>query len=524
MILDIFIIDSQSRLYYYAIVFMLLIMLLLKNRKLMMDEYTKISKDTWAALLVMTLIGYIIRLSFSPMQPISGVSVWSHRKTTVQIAEEQIIGQSLHTRGYSLLVSPIYSLTKDIVWSSHMFDIAIGSLSIIMIFMLTYILFKDPKAALISALILTVLPWHIFFSGTHGVEVTASFFIMLSMILIFLSIKSKDPGIYFLSCISILFTALIKKEETILLLVLFTYFLYKKRPLNAPKRTLLIAYLFAGVLLIMPYIMDLASENFYEGQFGTVYPTKNIIDLLEIFKYNGYIALLMLAPLALYFIDKKRITRKKDQLLFLVIWLSIILIPFMLHKDINTRYFLFFLMPFIILGSFSLSNLLKTKYRSKVFLGLAIIMLVSIFHIRSECPDIGDQCMYLTPQPFRWTDSRLSGIYSLFSDVNMSHNHLIFLDPQSKNAFSLLYNSYPSRNVHTAWQLHNDGALPLIAEYEQIRKDRIMNQNYNIYLIEFEDETDYCDSKYYYLFCETIINYKKELYYTGDRYKIYHIT
>ncbi len=515
---NLFFLDPATRMYYYILVFSLLIVFLLKNHKIITSEYRKISKKTLAILLIITVFGFILRFAYSPMQTITGVSVWSHRDAVIYISEDQKIPAALDTRGYSLLISPIYSLTGDIVFSSHLFDMIIGSLSIIMLFLLTYLLFKDIKAAMVSALILCLLPWHIFFSGTHGVEITTSFFIMLSLILILLSVKSKEPQMYFLTYISILFCGLIKKEETILLLVLILYFIHKKSPIKMQNKMYICIYAILCILLTLPYIAEITHENFYEGQFGATYLTKNIISLLEIFQYNFHITFLMLTLPVLYLLDKKVIIRIREQILFLILWLSIVLIPFILNKHIGTRYFLFFVLPFIILESYSVSKLLKTKYKNIVSLILAVIVLMSALYITIECQKPMGDCKYFVAQPLRWTDLRLPEIYAIFNNTNKSYSYLIFVDPQSKNAFELLYRDYPPQNVHTAWQLHNEGAIPILNVCNN------SNTKCNIYLIDFEDEfEEHCKLNYYVRFCEVIKDYDKELYYSGDRYKIYEI-
>ena len=109
MLGEIFLLDPKMRMYYYVFVFMLLIVLLLRNPKIITQEYTKINRKIWLMLLIITIFGFMIRLEFALMQPITDVSVWSHRQATISISEHQQIQPTLHTRGYSLLVSPIYS-------------------------------------------------------------------------------------------------------------------------------------------------------------------------------------------------------------------------------------------------------------------------------------------------------------------------------------------------------------------------------------------------------------------------------
>ena len=74
---------------------------------------------------------------------------------------------------------------------------------------------------------------------------------------------------------------MIKKEETILLLVLILYFIHKKSPIKVQNKMYICIYAILCILLTLPYIAEITHENFYEGQFGATYLTKNIISLLE---------------------------------------------------------------------------------------------------------------------------------------------------------------------------------------------------------------------------------------------------
>ncbi len=516
MIIDFFSLENSTRMYYYMLIFILLVMLLFKNHKLIATEYTKISKKTWYALIIIVLIGFILRLAFTPMQTITNVSVWSNRYAAVKISEEQIIRSEMHTRGYSLLMSPLYSLTGDIVWSAHTFDIVVGSLSVIMLFLLTYLLFKDQKAAMISAFILCLLPWHIFFSGTHGMEITASFFGMLSIILIFLSIKSKEPDIYFLAFISLLFCALVRKEQMILLIVFIIYFLIKKNPVKMQRKYHVITYLLTAAVLFLPFIIDALHGKIEEGLLESGYISQNVISILEIFKYNFYIILLMLAPIVLYVVNKKIIIKKSEKILFLVLWFSITIIPFLIHRDIHTRYFVFFLVPFIILGSFAISGLLKTKYKIQTSLILVAALLFSVTYVYSECAE-NSNCKYLIAQPLEKTDTKLSKIHAILNNTNKEDMLVLFLDNQAKEAYITLYGNchpYIVLDDGEAWKYYNSQTI----SDEGCIEDKAVNQygNYNIYLIFFEDDIDLQLAE------EILIDRKRELYYSGDIYEIYH--
>ena len=456
MLYDIFFLDAATRMYYYIFVFLLLMILLLKNRKLITSEYRKINRKTWLMLFIITILGFIVRFAFLEMQT-TEIFMGTSRNIAVSISEEHMMPQDTHTRGYSLLIAPLYSLTGNIMWSAHIFDIVIGSLSIIMIFLLTYLLFKDQKAAIISAIILSALPWHIFFSGTQGEELTASFFVMLSIILILISIKSKEPEIYFLTFISLLFCALIRKEEMILLLVLIIYFLIKKNPIRIRKKINIIVYLLMAVILVIPFLIDALYGKIDEGDIGSVYMSQNIISVLEMFEYNFYIILFIVAPVVLYLVNKRNIIKKTEQILFLLLWYSINIIPFMIHNDIDNRYFIFFLVPFIILGSSSISGLLKTKYEEKVILILIATLLLSAIHVYSDCTQ-DSNCEYIYAQPSDEIVTKFAQIQTILNNTDKKSMLVLFVDGDTKEAYitySGKYNRYIVLNVDEACYFYN---------------------------------------------------------------------
>ena len=142
-------------------------------------------------------------------------------------------------------------------WSVR-FPIALtGSLSILAVFWLTKLLFKNYQLALLSALLLAVSPWHLFASRIAHEGGIAIFFTCLTLIFL---LKSKERSIFLIpSMLFIILGLLTYTGSTIFLflIVIIYFFLYKK---DYKKKTILIFFL-PVVLLMLVFLTQTGSNR-----------------------------------------------------------------------------------------------------------------------------------------------------------------------------------------------------------------------------------------------------------------------
>ena len=143
-------------------------------------------------------------------------------------------------------------------------------------------------------------------------------------------------------------------------------------------------------------------------------------------------------------------------------------------------------------------------------------LLLSTIYIYSECAE-NINCEYLIAQPLDEPIVRLPGIHAILSNTNEKDMLALFIDNQAKEAYITLYGNchpYIVLDDGEAWDYYNS----LTISDEGCIENKAVNRyrNYNIYLIFFEEDIDLQRAE------EILKNRKRELYYSGDIYEIYH--
>lgn len=168
------------------------------------------------------------------------------------------------------LSAPIVKLFGLSDFTTRLSGAIIGVLSVIVIFYLARILFKNDLTALLSALFLAVSPYHLHFSRGLWEVNFALFFFMLGLLLFFLALQKKGwlISISFLSFgLSILshHSSKIIVPPVVLLLILFYFKDLKKFSLNF-YTGLAIFLVFIALLLIDQRLLGIARVK--QTQFG----------------------------------------------------------------------------------------------------------------------------------------------------------------------------------------------------------------------------------------------------------------
>ena len=93
--------------------------------------------------------------------------------------------------GYHYLTIPtvvIFGLTE---FATRFPGAFFGALSILAIYSLAFVLFRDKRIAIVSSLLLTFTPWHFGLSRASGEAIISLFFILLGFTFIILSIREE---------------------------------------------------------------------------------------------------------------------------------------------------------------------------------------------------------------------------------------------------------------------------------------------------------------------------------------------
>ena len=156
-------------------------------------EFKKIKKNTWLLLLAIFILAIILRISLSPMHDtdqslgheyLLSAKAFLYQQRYVNCARgtfNDCLFEKMpqHPGGYPLLLSGFSLLFGTSIKTAIGFNILFSSLTLIVVFLIGQLIFKNKTVALLAALTLAVLKSHIFFAGTANATSINLFFITI---------------------------------------------------------------------------------------------------------------------------------------------------------------------------------------------------------------------------------------------------------------------------------------------------------------------------------------------------------
>lgn len=161
-----------------------------------------------------------------------------------------ICGYSFKSVGFSFLLAIAFKIFGASHATAFNTGMLLGSLTILTMFFFSYLLFKDEKTALLSALILAFYPLHVRWSGSVSAEVASLFFITITFSCLALYKQSNKIILLVLSLLSLAYTITVKEENILLALFFAMFFLSKKK-----YRQILLAILAVVLIALLPYLI-----------------------------------------------------------------------------------------------------------------------------------------------------------------------------------------------------------------------------------------------------------------------------
>jgi len=245
-----------------------------------LNLFKEINKKTYLALLLIILLGFIVRMWFIPhihhvyfdeFEHINiAENMMYHGKffVTLKGTDEICEGYSrlqLWPPGYHTLLGLIFSIFGNSESVAYNLSVVIGSLSMLVIFLIVYLLFNNQSIALYSTFLFNLIPIHLKYSGASELGIASLFFMLLTILTSLIYLKFKNIKSLLLLTSIIAFTAYIRPENSILLLlILFFVIIMDIKNFNRTKlyfhTILFISLLF---LLLIPYFLHII----YLGMF-----------------------------------------------------------------------------------------------------------------------------------------------------------------------------------------------------------------------------------------------------------------
>jgi len=282
--------------------------------------------------------------------------------------------------------------------------IFLASLSTLLVYLSSYLLFKKNDIALFSSLILALLPIHILWSPTTTADLTFSFFVSFLLFFTLLSSQSKNLKIHLLSLLALVLAIQAKSEGIVLIPLYFlSQFLLSQKYLAMFNNKAYSFFVFLSFILLSIYFLHTfyawrvdtwgASGEKMSFEYLKQDISPNIGFWFEMSKekdkwaYEGKqlyhpIIFTLLAIIGIVFLFKEN----KNILALLLLWFSSLFLLYSsfyagsVYYGVDVRYVLPQTIPFSILsgcGVFFLSRILLKIFERKLAL-LIIILLLAI--------------------------------------------------------------------------------------------------------------------------------------------------
>lgn len=396
--------------------FLLIIFSFVINFNTIKKAFSKIKRNTWFLLIAVFLIAIFLRTFVAP----STHRVFFDEDIYLDIGKEILINNegSLCNYGfgnecyeYDLMKWPngfpfLLAVTYFFLGISEAvafgLTILLGSLTPVLVFLTAYLLTKNEKVSLFSALFFTLVPVHIIWSATTAAEPIFVFFTSLAAFCILLSFESNDWKSHLLALSSLAYAVQIKAEGLLLFPIFGLMFLLLDKNLFKKleeKKFLLLWIIFFA--LLVPYFVHM--NNAFETEawgssgekFALKYAQENI-PINAIFWVHGYktiehpILLTIFALLGSFYL----LSKNKRVALILLFWFFVIFIFYAsfyagsVKYGVDVRYALSGYPPFVILagfGAYSITEGLKNKKYKKIMslLIVSLSLITFVYYVPS---------------------------------------------------------------------------------------------------------------------------------------------
>lgn len=419
---------------FFSIAFVLISVLLILNLKEFKKQFSEIRKETWILLLLILLLGFYLRGFVVPHthRIFFDEDLYSGIANSMATEGRNILcnyGTPTHCMegilnkdpsGWPFFISVFYRIFGSGESLAFHISTAIGTLSILLVFLIVFSLFKNYKdkrneeIALFAALLFSLTPAHIIWSGSVATEVPFAFFSLMTILAYLLYFKNEKFRSHLLGASLLAFTVQIRPEGFLFIaVIIFTFLLFEK---NWSKKLTNFRFWIPWVLFflfITPHLIHIyinregewgapsgkkfgfeyaINDQCLKGNLNTCIALSNL-PKNSLFWFSGIMhpAFFPLSAIIgfLYLLSERE---KQKILLFNIFWFLLFFILFILfyaggvdNGGIGFRFVNIYFVPTVILGGYGafvltklLIKLVKNKFIT-LFILLTIILISFYF-------------------------------------------------------------------------------------------------------------------------------------------------
>ena len=350
---------------FISIICIVFIISLFLNREKIINFVKKIKNKYWVILLLILLCSLFLRVYIAPHHH----KMYMDEPMDLEQAKIMIEGgdysQKTHTLsiGWPFILQWLFITFGINNWIAIYASSIIGALTIVNVFLFTYALLKNKQIAILSALIFTLIPIHILWSGSAKSHMAATFFASFNLFIWVLFSEKKDFSSQVLIFSSLAFSVMFRPENYVFIIPLLAYLLYKKRLLN--KKTLFLLIIFIIIVLpnfsrvfvfqVLEHHSDAMSQNIYQ-EWKTGFLLKNTVNLIQNIFTNKIHPLLFSVFLIFGMLTILNNHKNKKVMFFLIANTVIIILWALPYYLYNNR---FLILPYLFLSILSINPLLN---------------------------------------------------------------------------------------------------------------------------------------------------------------------
>lgn len=273
---------DQHILIYLSLHFIAFLVLVFMNRKTILRCFLGVSKNTWILLLIIFLIGFSLRNAeywygfntddYASLEGAKFLLVegkYVRACANGRLGECYVYHQALQPPGASYLVSLLYLAFGINSIPVLVLSAVLSSLTIIIVFLLCYFMFKNEEIGLYSSLLFAIIPLNIFFSGTGSTRIMSIFFVALTVLFYVIAMRRNDLKAWVLFALTFSFSIYIRNENYFLSLpflagvLLFNYNIFRNI-----KKLLVAGAVFAAFQIHVFYWVFFIATNMFIHPLG----------------------------------------------------------------------------------------------------------------------------------------------------------------------------------------------------------------------------------------------------------------
>lgn len=225
-----------------SFIFFIFLILIALNFKRIIEKFSKINRKTWILLLAIFLVGFILRNDayFYGMEydgahyqeTANGIYETGLYVKGCAIGNLQycrLYHQVLFPAGFPYLIVLLYHIFGQTSLWSMILSAFLGSLTIILIYLISYLLFKNEHVGLYAALVFSLIPLEIMINGSASVRPVSSFFISATILLFLIALEEiEDIKLWSLFAITFSYSIYVRQENSLLLIPMLFLLLFNK--------------------------------------------------------------------------------------------------------------------------------------------------------------------------------------------------------------------------------------------------------------------------------------------------------